>query len=889
MAFVDGGLVEADSNNEITVAPSRRYQLTASDTIAGVIGLADGEFCQITAPASGFTTLEDSGTTAAGQALELSGSNQVIESTDETVYMLTRVGSAIRFYSGGASALKADLASTSHGKGAALVGSEDVGGYYNGTTVEAQLQEVGGHLSRIINIDDYSTINADTVELFDCTINGTTTVSSAGYTFTNADIGKRMMISRGKLAGTNLDDGCHYANITSISSGNAILDAAPDMTIAGRAHAVFGNDDLIAIQQAYDDAQAAGGGVVSFGRKNYWISSSIDVKSAFTTTQFNGARIYGVEIPMTLGASQSKDNSNFFNTPGKAYIDDVTEPANYLGSTTLSTDANEGDYTITVASSANMEPGAFIFTESTETAFTNVAKPYGIFDLNIIDHVEGTTLWLRYAVRKTMAISGESVTVKAYGTLKQVNFQGPCELVGRGYDIDLANGVGNQGILLRCVDECTVRDVTFRGINAHSIYPEMSSNVVADNCTSYGRDPEVAQTSDKNTNHYLFAPQRSRDCEVRGSKAYRVRHLFDAYGSIDTRAYYNTAYDTNTSAFTCHNFNWDVDIRFNKAYGCYQGVLLRGWSMTIKNNEFIDCEATAILGVQSPNFSLYDHDWEIENNRATSLGARGCYVSGPCGKVRIRNNEFEGFLGGVIRVARTDTGHRLTRFEIINNTAILTDTTSTNPIIEILDSTTDVADFASDGFAITGNGLKGAASMNHIYVNLQANNNDLHDVLIDGNYYIGDTTIGNGSLVEISGATSIQTSSVKIIGYKMPTTPRLAFSGGGTPTYGTQMGSIVWMSESHGIVYWDINVASFASCSGDVYVADIGISSAQLASHTGVHVTQGGPAEMIIGEITVSNGRIGLFSDNTSGSTNRVTTVDLTATFDMRGSGMFVA
>ena len=36
------------------------------------------------------------------------------------------------------------LPSTASGKGAALVGSEDAGGYYTGTTAEAQLQEIGG-------------------------------------------------------------------------------------------------------------------------------------------------------------------------------------------------------------------------------------------------------------------------------------------------------------------------------------------------------------------------------------------------------------------------------------------------------------------------------------------------------------------------------------------------------------------------------------------------------------------------------------------------------------------------------------------------------------------------------------------------------------------------
>lgn len=101
--MLSGGTVAADGNNEITVEHGRRYTLTASDSIAGVIGLSDGEFCQVVAPASGTTTLEDEGTTTSGQSLKLSGADKIISTTDEAVYTLTRVGSNIRL-SGGASA-----------------------------------------------------------------------------------------------------------------------------------------------------------------------------------------------------------------------------------------------------------------------------------------------------------------------------------------------------------------------------------------------------------------------------------------------------------------------------------------------------------------------------------------------------------------------------------------------------------------------------------------------------------------------------------------------------------------------------------------------------------------------------------------------------------------
>lgn len=122
-AFIDGSTVAADGNNEITVAPRRRYQLTNADSIAGVIGLSDGEFCQIIAPASGSTTLEDAGTTTSGQALELSGSDKVISSTDEAVYTLVRVGSAIRLSGGSAGSAIEVYSSVSAMRSASVTGN----------------------------------------------------------------------------------------------------------------------------------------------------------------------------------------------------------------------------------------------------------------------------------------------------------------------------------------------------------------------------------------------------------------------------------------------------------------------------------------------------------------------------------------------------------------------------------------------------------------------------------------------------------------------------------------------------------------------------------------------------------------------------------------------
>ena len=86
--WIDGGTIAA-SSGVITVKPGRRYQLSDGDSITGVDGLRDGRSIQVIAPATGETILLDGGAPGSGQALDLSGSNFTIRSTDETVYTLT--------------------------------------------------------------------------------------------------------------------------------------------------------------------------------------------------------------------------------------------------------------------------------------------------------------------------------------------------------------------------------------------------------------------------------------------------------------------------------------------------------------------------------------------------------------------------------------------------------------------------------------------------------------------------------------------------------------------------------------------------------------------------------------------------------------------------------
>jgi len=146
-----GGTVAADGNNEITVSPNTRYTLTNGDTVQGVIGLADGQSAELLAPSSGSATLVDSGTVTSGQALALSGADEVITAGTESVWVITRVGSEI--YLGAA-----------------------------------------GRSSGEIYPEDHGAV-ADVVDLSDGAMtSGSANLQSSSATFTSGDVGKRVVV-----------------------------------------------------------------------------------------------------------------------------------------------------------------------------------------------------------------------------------------------------------------------------------------------------------------------------------------------------------------------------------------------------------------------------------------------------------------------------------------------------------------------------------------------------------------------------------------------------------------------------------------------------------------------------------------------------------------------
>ena len=72
-----------------------------------------------------------------------------------------------------------DLASTSNGEGASLVGIEDTGGYFTATDVEAALQELG---SSVGNIRKVETVTLTATDITNAYITLSSTPNTPAYT-----------------------------------------------------------------------------------------------------------------------------------------------------------------------------------------------------------------------------------------------------------------------------------------------------------------------------------------------------------------------------------------------------------------------------------------------------------------------------------------------------------------------------------------------------------------------------------------------------------------------------------------------------------------------------------------------------------------------------------
>jgi len=142
------------------------------------------------------------------------------------------------------------------------------------------------------------------------TTSASAVISSTGYTFIGADVGKYITIAGAGTAGAVLN-----ATIASVSAGNATLSKTAGTSIAGTATATWGTDDSAAFNAEVAALSTAGGGTLNFTGKCI-IASSITWKTGVSLNGWGvGKSVLKWISPTDMTASVIQGISTVYTAP----------------------------------------------------------------------------------------------------------------------------------------------------------------------------------------------------------------------------------------------------------------------------------------------------------------------------------------------------------------------------------------------------------------------------------------------------------------------------------------------------------------------------------------------------------------------------------------------
>jgi hypothetical protein len=115
----------------------------------------------------------------------------------------------------------------------------------------------------------------DGVELLDGVSNGSTTFTSASANFTEADIGKRIVIDKVGASGyAPASRFPHSTTIASVTNSHTIILNSNTQAVATGLRFIYGTNDAAAIQSAFDDCPTFGGNAVLFPAGRIFFTTS---------------------------------------------------------------------------------------------------------------------------------------------------------------------------------------------------------------------------------------------------------------------------------------------------------------------------------------------------------------------------------------------------------------------------------------------------------------------------------------------------------------------------------------------------------------------------------------------------------------------------------------
>lgn len=411
----------------------------------------------------------------------------------------------------------------------------------------------------MVTLDDLGAAG-DAMELFDGTINGTTTLSSASYSFTSADVGKRICVMRAMDKGTNLHEGCFQGTIASVNSGNAVLSGAVDESISGTTHFAFGTDDSAKWTEANALISANKGGTLyATPGKKYWIGVKA-VPTHCYHLELTGAEIFVHDLDsVDDNTIANEDHPAFLKLPGISHFNNTDKSARRSASTTAAADIVEGSKQIEVASVSGIAPGDFVAVQSTETSYEitelDVNGHYPWREYNKVERVDPDTdiIYLRWPIQtKTLETSEGAITVMTYTPIPGQMLVTGGRFVSYGYKNDVNNGAGQHIFCFNNTDKTEVRGTKFWGITGYGLCGMHNTQLKAYDLDFVGRPSDISFVEAKTSHYGAFAFHASRETFLHRSEGLRIRHLVDGFHSGTTGAYWCRANETRTSAFRTH-------------------------------------------------------------------------------------------------------------------------------------------------------------------------------------------------------------------------------------------------------------------------------------------------------------------------------------------------
>lgn len=166
------------------------------------------------------------------------------------------------------------------------------------------------------DIRDYGA-KVDGVYLTDArTQAGATYVWSNNYTFTAADVGKRIAVAGAGPVIANSNDGVFMATITGADSGAAVTDVRATTGITG-ARCVFGTTDDVAIAQAQRDAVRVGGGTVYFPPGRTIVTQPLGVEDFVSWAGFTRDTSWVHVVADRTGNASAAGNCDWLTCAGR--------------------------------------------------------------------------------------------------------------------------------------------------------------------------------------------------------------------------------------------------------------------------------------------------------------------------------------------------------------------------------------------------------------------------------------------------------------------------------------------------------------------------------------------------------------------------------------------